>query len=611
MIANMEITSKLAWGDIDWARVESKVTKLQRRIYRASASQKIKVVQKLQRLLVKSWSARVLAVRTVTQENQGKHTAGVDGVKSVPPTKRLKMVNELKLDGKSQPIRRVWIPKPGKSERRGLGIPTIAERAKQALLKLALEPEWEAKFEPNSYGFRPGRSCHDAIEHIRTVLVRKTKYVLEADIEKCFDQINHSKLVDKATQVSGFKRQLRAWLKAGFIEDSTWSPTERGTPQGGVISPLLANIALDGMEKALEKEFPSDKIGYIKNSVKRLGSRILRPILVRYADDFVVLCENLEVLKRCQQVLEQWLTAWGLRLKAEKTRIIHSLEEFEGRKPGFDFLGVNIRQYRVGKKHQGGFSNGRTRIQLEHRTYTQPAKASMKRHYQELAATIDQYKGKPQKSLIAKLVPKIRGWCNYYKPWNSSRVFNQLSTLLWRKLWRWSVRRHPNKNAQWIMQKYWHTVKSRKWTFAALEKEEVYILRKHDQYPAGARHAKVQGRKSPYDGDEVYWCKRMGQRYQSVDPQKARLLKRQTGKCHLCKMIFKPGDRIEKHHLILKSKGGTRADQNMVLLHLHCHDKLHSNVASSKGGSSIPEEPDEVKVSSPVLKPSQEGDLLA
>ena len=236
------------WETIPWRKLEKTVFKLQKRIYQASLDGKNKLVHKLQRLLLKSHSAKLLATRKVTQDNRGKKTPGVDGITAIKPEERLELANELNLSKKPQPTRRVWIPKPGKKEKRPLGIPTIADRALQALGKMALEPEWEAKFEENSYGFRPGRSCHDAIEAIFCNINRKRAYVLDADIAGCFDNINHDALLEKLQTFPTFRKIIRNWLKAGVIDKNAFHNTESGTPQGGTISPLLANIALNGLE---------------------------------------------------------------------------------------------------------------------------------------------------------------------------------------------------------------------------------------------------------------------------------------------------------------------------------------------------------------------------
>ena len=222
-MSKTEITSQVEWKNVNWPKAEFAVFKLQKRIYRASQRGDVQTVRRLQKSLAQSWSAKLIAVRRVTQDNKGRVTAGVDRIKSLKPPARLELAKNLKVNGKSAPTRRVWIPKPGKPEKRGLGIPTIEERAKQTLIKLALEPEWEARFESESYGFRPGRSCHDAVEAIRTYITQKPKYVLDADICRCFDKINHTKLLEKLNTFPIFERQIKAWLKAGVIDFSRWA----------------------------------------------------------------------------------------------------------------------------------------------------------------------------------------------------------------------------------------------------------------------------------------------------------------------------------------------------------------------------------------------------
>jgi RNA-directed DNA polymerase len=258
--------SEPTWSEVDWKKLERRVYKLQKRIYRASLRGDTKVVRKLQKTLLNSWSAKVLATRRVIQDNQGKKTAGIDGVKSVRPEKRITLAKSLKVQSKAKPTRRIWIPKPGTEKKRPLGIPTMTDRATQALVKMVMEPEWEAVFEPNSYGFRPGRSCHDAIEAIFLSIRRKPKYVLDADISKCFDRINHETLLKKINTFPRLRKQLKAWLKCGYIDERVFKETEEGTPQGGVISPLLANIALHGIEnevknlvETIEMRYPNGK----------------------------------------------------------------------------------------------------------------------------------------------------------------------------------------------------------------------------------------------------------------------------------------------------------------------------------------------------------------
>ncbi len=285
---NTKLNSMYEWNDIPFSKLERNIYKLQKRIYKASRRDDVKLVRRLQRLLIKSQAAKLIAVRRVTQDNQGKKTAGVDGVKSLSPKQRLALVNKLKLGSKASPTRRVWIPKPGKEEKRPLGIPTMYDRVLQGLVKLALEPEWEARFEPNSYGFRPGRSCHDAIGAIFSSIKQKSKFVLDADISKCFDKINHAKLLKKLNTFPTLRKQIRAWLKAGVMDGQNLFPSkEEGTPQGGVISPLLANISLHGMENEIKNLADSFDLKDSRN--RQLAKRDKRKSvnIIRYADDFL------------------------------------------------------------------------------------------------------------------------------------------------------------------------------------------------------------------------------------------------------------------------------------------------------------------------------------
>ncbi|MEG4501947.1 reverse transcriptase domain-containing protein [Microcoleus sp. F10-C6] len=578
-MSKTEITSQVEWKNVNWRKAEFAVFKLQKRIYRASQRGDVQTVRRLQKSLAQSWSAKLIAVRRVTQDNKGRVTAGVDGIKSLKPPARLELAKNLKVNGKSAPTRRVWIPKPGKPEKRGLGIPTIEERAKQTLIKLALEPEWEARFESESYGFRPGRSCHDAVEAIRTYIAQKPKYVLDADICRCFDKINHTKLLEKLNTFPIFERQIKAWLKAGVIDFSRWAQrkgfqeTLEGVPQGGSISPLLTNIALHGMQQRIEAQFPSDKANRIRNTKRLFGKEVKAPTLIRYADDLVVICEELAVVQQCQQILSEWLSELGLELKPEKTRLVHTLEEHGGEKPGFNFLGFSIRQYPVGKHHSGETSKGK---KLGFKTIVKPSNEKLQAHYRKLDKYVEENNSSSQAALISFLNPIIRGWCHYQSPWNSKETFNKLDHLLWSRLYRWGKRRHPNKGKKWVARKYWRTIGHNNWVFASSRKEQdSFNLLLHAAFPAGLRWKKVQGTRSPYDGDSIYWSARMGENYKYLEPQKARLLKRQKGRCAQCGLNFNPGDSIEKHHLKPRAKGGNNADKNLILVHLHCHDQIH------------------------------------
>jgi RNA-directed DNA polymerase len=537
--------SRYEWNTLTWRKLERQVFKLQKRIYQASARGEVKIVRKLQRLLCHSWAAKCLAVRRVTQDNQGKKTAGIDGVKSISPRQRLEMVERLKLSDQASATRRVWIAKTNSMEQRPLGIPTLADRALQALVKQALEPEWEAKFEPNSYGFRPGRSCHDAVEAIFGQIKHQAKYVLDADIAKCFDQINHKALLDKLNTFPTLRRQIRAWLKAGVMDGNQLFPTLTGTPQGGVISPLLANIALHGMETA------------IKQVEATAG-------LIRYADDFVILHKDLDVVQQCQQVIATGLATMGLELKPSKTHLTHTLTGYNG-KVGFDFLGFTIRQFPAGKYRTGRNSRSQP---LGFKTVIRPAKQSIARHIQRVNEVIRAHRGSPQAALIAHLQPIILGWSRYFATVISRRVFDYLDHSICHALIRWGRYRHPHQSKRWMIRKYWHTLGNNHWRFGNLHlglRLPLYVETKLK------RHIKVKGTRSPYDGDWVYWSNRRG-KYPLLSPKVTTLLKRQQGRCCHCGLYFKDGDLMEVDHALPKTLGGSNQWSNLQLLHRHCHD---------------------------------------
>jgi RNA-directed DNA polymerase len=532
----------VAWRTIPWTKVHRHVFRLQKRIYQATQRGDVRTARKLQKLLVKSWYARLLAVRRISQDNRGKKTAGVDGVKLLTPTGRWRLANAIRLDGKATPLRRTWIPKPGSDEKRALGIPTQFERARQTLVRQALEPEWEAKLSAQTYGFRPGRSCWDAIEAIFYAIKFRPKYALKLDIAKCFDRINHEALLAKTQASPAIRRQLKAWLKAGILEGDQLSPTTAGTPQGGSVSPLLALIALHGMEEAITQVYPQARV-------------------IAYADDAVVLHEERQVLEHAQELLMTWLADVGLTLNEAKSSISHTLE---GSHPGFDFLGFHIRQYRVGKHRSGKRNNGE---RLGFKTLIKPAKANMKTHLAELGRIIRRGKALPQGSLIHQLNPKIRGWANYYRIGVSKAAFRRLDFLIWEKLRGWAHQRHPSKSTSWLLKRYWHRLDNRlAFATSALDPNPVYL---HLHSKVGiTRHVKVQGKRSPYDGDWVYWSSRQG-RHPDASPRLAKLLKTQRGRCRYCGLFFQHDDWIEVDHINGDPRDSRYA--NLQALHGHCH----------------------------------------
>ena len=557
------------WNTINWAKVQRKVFKLQTRIFQAVKSgNKVKAKQ-LQKLLLKSHYAKLLAIRKVTQDNQGKKTAGVDGKKSLRPNQRLKLVNELRLKGyKAKALRRVWIPKPGREEKRGLGIPTMKDRVMQALVKSALEPYWEAQFEGTSYGFRPGRSAHDAIERIYTVINSKAKYVLDADIAKCFDKINHDHLLSKVDCSYNIKRIIKQWLKCGVLDKGVFEETESGTPQGGVISPLLANIALHGMIDDIVNHFPRTKR-------RKDGSTNwdYKPRIIRYADDFVVLHEDYDVILQCKELIAQWLEQVGLEIKPSKTRICHTLKDVKvnGKmeEAGFDFLGFNIRSYPTGKHHSAktGWKKN-----LGFKTLIKPSKKKILAHHEEIKEVIKTNKKSSQTALIARLNPTIKGWCNYYRTVCSKETFSSEDNILWNMLRAWTASRKKG-NAPLInaLSKYFTYGKHGHWTFQTKEISLYY----HAETKI-MRHQLVKPEASYYDGNWSYWSKRRGN-YTGTPTSVSKLLKKQKGRCPQCKQHFTPDDLIEVDHIIPKSKGGKDTYNNLQALHRHCHDVKSKN----------------------------------
>lgn len=553
------------WKNVPWRKIQRNVFKLQKRIYQASLKGDRRTIHRLQRLLMKSHGGRLLAVRRVTQDNQGKKTAGIDGVKSLTPKQRSILSRSLRVEGKAQPVRRTYIPKPGTTEQRPLGIPTMKDRATQALVKLALEPEWEARFEPNSYGFRPGRSCHDAIVALYSNIRYQTKWVLDADIAKCFDRINHEQLLNRVQTFPALRRQLRAWLKAGMMDQGELFPTHEGTPQGGCISPLLANIALHGLENEIVNRFPE------KYDQKRKSS-FMPPRVVRYADDFVVLHQDRAVVEQCQKIVEQWLEPMGLELKPSKTRVTHTLEGEEGT-PGFDFLGFNIRQHPVGQYRSGRHPTGRP---LGFKTIIKPSATAVERHTQRLRDVLSVHRASAQEKVIGILNPIIVGWSRYFAIGSSRRTFSKIVDVLFHMLWAWAIRRHKNKNRHWIADKYWRHNDGKGWAFQP--RGWPHRLCQHRDTRVQA-HLKVAGNRSPYDGDWVYWSTRLG-RSPTTSKRVARLLKAQQGKCRWCGLYFRTDDRLEVDHIQPRTQRGKDARTNLQLLHRHCH---HRKTARDRG----------------------------
>jgi RNA-directed DNA polymerase len=549
-----------AWNALPWRKLEQHVYRIQKRIYQARKRGKTRTVHKLQKLLMKSEAARLVAVRRVTQENRGKKTAGVDGVKSVPPTHRLDLARQIHprywKHQQAKPVRRVWIPKPGKkNEQRPLGIPTMLDRSKQALAKMGLEPEWESVFEPNSYGFRPGRSCHDAMGAIFNAIRFKPKFVFDADIAGCFDHIQHEALLEKLQTYPAMRQTIKAWLKAGVMEHGHYTDTGSGAPQGGVISPLLMNVALHGLEKVIET-------GY-----RRKDRSIEKPILVRYADDFAIFHSDEQKLLAAAEAVKGHLNGMGLELKPSKTRVAHTLRCYNG-SIGFDFLGFTVRHFPAGKNRTAKNTNG---TPLGFRTIITPSKEAIKRHVQEMKRALQARRHLSQEELIRAISPLTKGWANYYKTAVAAAVFKECDHILFLQLMQWAKHKHPTRGSRWLRRTYWRKRETRNWVFATREGVEI---RTHSKTVI-QRYTKVKGNASPYDGHILYWSRRLSS-HPMLNGTKGKLLQRQGGKCLWCGLLFQDEHSIEIDHITPKSRGGGEELSNKCALHRHCHDARHT-----------------------------------
>lgn len=456
------------WSLIPWDFIEKSIRKLRQRIFRATREQKWNVVRSLMKLMLRSYFNLLLSVRRVTQQNKGRKTAGVDKELALTPKARMALAKSMGQYTlwKARPTRRVYIPKPGKpGQERPLGIPTMRNRVAQAIVKNALEPSWEARFEANSYGFRPGRSIHDAIEQCFNYLKGRSRrpWILDADLKSAFDKISHEHILEIIGPVPG-RQLIKEWLKAGYVEADFFHTTDSGTPQGGIISPLLLNVALHGLQQALGPAY-----GY-----------------VRYADDFIVCASSRERIEAAQLTIEEWLKPRGLTLHPEKTRIVHIND-------GFNFLSFSIRKYR-----------GKCLIK--------PQKEKVLSKLAELRLWLNEHKAAKAESVIGHFNQILPGWSNHYKHAVSKEAFAYVSHKIWKMLWKWCKHRHPNKGLIWIRKKYFRLHDNVKWTFHAKRGRKTIYL-----FDVGSvrieRHIKVRATASPDDALlQDYWRLREARR---------------------------------------------------------------------------------------------------
>ncbi|QIL71944.1 group II intron reverse transcriptase/maturase [Diaphorobacter sp. HDW4B] len=536
------------WHAIDWHRVEQFVRTTQQRIAKATLEKDWRRVKALQRSLNHSFSARALAVRRVT-ENQGKRTAGVDRQLWETPALKRAATDRLKQQRgyRPLPLRRVYIPKANGKER-PLGIPTMFDRAMQALHLLGLEPVAETTSDPNSYGFRRNRSTADAMGQIFVCTSQRVsaRWVLEADIQGCFDHINHEWLV---SHVPMNKTILRKWLKAGVVHKGRLSPTDEGTPQGGIISPTLANMCLNGLETDLMAHLVAQ---HGKSKLKGLKVNV-----IRYADDFVITGCSQELLEEeIRPWVEAFLAQRGLRLSLEKTKVIHIDK-------GFDFLGWNFRKY-----------NGKLLIK--------PSKKNVQAFYRKVREIVKTHSSVKQEDLIALLNPVLRGWAQYHRPVVAKETFNRMDHLIYWRLVRWARRRHPNKPRPWCKSRYWQSIRDRDEFAATIRTEDgpfpVKLLRLAETEIV--RHEKIKGGYNPFDPSwEVYGEQLRTKRMLKSIAHKAetvQLYVSQAGHCALCTEPLDYDSGWHEHHLVHKVHGGSEALSNRVLLHPACHVRVHA-----------------------------------
>lgn len=468
----------VAWQFINWDKVKRSVHSLQRRIVKALKMGRHNKVKTLQWLVTHSYSAKLLAVKRVT-ENKGKHTPGTDKIIWETSKDKMQAVMSLKRRGyKANPLRRVYIPKKN-GKKRPLGIPTMQDRAMQALYLMALEPLSETMADVNSYGFRPYRGCADAIGQCFTCLSRKQRasWILEADIEGCFDHIDHQWIVN---HIPLDRQIMETWLKSGFIDKGNLFSTDEGTPQGGIISPTLANMTLDGLEKVIH-----DAVN-IKAPYYGIPIWNIRKVhFVRYADDFVVIANSKELLEEVvKPEIIEFLATRGLKLSQQKTRITHINE-------GFDFLSQNIRKYNNGK------------------VLTKPSKQSIKSIKAKVKEIISNNKACSADFLIFQLNPVIRGWGNYHRHICSKQTYAKIDHYIWQCLWQWSLRRHPKKGFRWVKDKYFKSIDNRHWVFSGLAQENIPVYLEKMSDISIKRHVKIKANANPFDESwKEYFFKR-------------------------------------------------------------------------------------------------------
>jgi RNA-directed DNA polymerase len=547
------------WHSIDWRKVWRTVRRLQARIVKAVAEGRWNKVKALVYLLTRSFSGRALAILRVIS-NSGAKTPGVDGVLWNTPEAKSAAFGTLRRHGyQPQPLRRVYIPKSN-GQRRGLGIPTMTDRAMQALYLLALDPIAETQADSHSYGFRLERRCADALEQVHTLLSHQhgPQWILEGDIKACFDKISHEWLL---THVPMDRQVLGQWLKAGFLEKHVWFATTEGTPQGGIVSPALANWTLDGLQRLLDDHFAQTP----------KPRRINKVHLVRYADDFLITGTSKELLRdQVQPLVAHFLKERGLELSHEKTQITH-VED------GFDFLGQNVRRYDNGK------------------VLTKPSSPSVKTFLAKIQETIDRSGSLTAGEMIRRLNQQIKGWTMYHRYAASKRTFSYVDYRIFQMVWRWCRRRHPSKGRKWIKENYFRQEGNRHWVFTGLLRGPNGQGRPIQLMSAASvkiiRYVKIRSAVNPYDPEwelylEARWVWQLGQT-RTGRSRIEFLWREQEGRCVVCGQELRIAeDDCHIHHRIWRSRGGPDTADNTELLHANCHRQIHVQEGRTKAAAS-------------------------
>lgn len=523
------------WKTIDWTKAESEVNRLQARIAKAAQEKKWNTVKRLQYLLTHSYYAKALAVRKVTT-NKGKNTPGVDKELWKTPASKMRGVLTLTDKGyKAKPLRRLFIEKKSKKAKRPLGIPCMYDRAMQALYALALDPAAEAAADTKSFGFRKGRCAQDACEYIFAALNHSysPEWVLEGDIQGCFDHISHDWLVQN---IPMDKSVLKQFLKAGFVFRGGLFPTEAGTPQGGVISPILANMALDGMQRVLAERFDQNSKGR-KNMYTHSKNKVN---FVRYADDFIITAATREIAEQAKDIIRGFLKSRGLELSEDKTVITHITD-------GFDMLGWTFRKF-----------NGKLIIK--------PSRKAIKSLNVNLRETV-LVRGTAWKQdvLIHKLNQQLRGWANYHQSVCAKEAYEHIDYTLYRLLWRWAKRRHPKKSKNWISARYWHSKRTRNWVFGT-ENSELLCM---GGIPI-VRHTKVRMNANPYLDTQYFSDRKFQHGIKRLPGRFKEIWKNQHGCCYHCGLPIEIGDEKEIFFKVPKSMGGKEEIQNLAYVHKYC-----------------------------------------